>query len=93
VIIWEVNAGRAGHCSSTPARSAKCPHLPVGRRLASRINRFVVEHTAEPKPFTWTADANVGELFDWRPVQIYTGILMWDVKPRLSFEATKEAAN
>jgi hypothetical protein len=24
--------------------------------LQAAINRFVVEHTAEPKPFTWTAD-------------------------------------
>ena len=22
------------------------------------INRFVAEHNAEPKPFTWTADPN-----------------------------------
>jgi hypothetical protein len=24
--------------------------------LQAAINRFVVEHNAEPKPFTWTAD-------------------------------------
>lgn len=26
--------------------------------LQAAINRFVVEHNAEPKPFTWTADPN-----------------------------------
>jgi hypothetical protein len=27
-----------------------------GVDLQADINRFVVEHNAEPKPFTWTAD-------------------------------------
>ena len=27
--------------------------------LQAAINRFVDEHNAEPKPFTWTADADV----------------------------------
>ena len=26
--------------------------------LPAAINRFVVEHNAKPKPFTWTADPN-----------------------------------
>ena len=26
--------------------------------LQAAINRFVVEHNTEPKPFTWTADPN-----------------------------------
>jgi transposase len=26
--------------------------------LQETINRFVVEHNSEPKPFTWTADPN-----------------------------------
>jgi hypothetical protein len=57
---------RRGLLRQTHKEAIETRHLPVGRRLAgsyqslrrqaARRRRFVIEHNAEPKPFTRTAD-------------------------------------
>jgi hypothetical protein len=52
-VKWKVS-GDAGPTIGAP--SDVCGFLLIGRRLQAAINRFVIEHNVEPKPFTWTAD-------------------------------------
>ena len=48
---------RSGHCVAklTKRRLKRGVFLSVVD-LQAAINRFVLDHNAEPKPFTWTAD-------------------------------------
>ena len=39
--------------------SPQTRRVPLPRRAAGPINRFVAETNAEPKPFVWTADPDV----------------------------------
>ena len=47
-----------GFFAKLTKRRLKCGVFLSVVDLQAAINRFVVEHNAEPKPFTWTADPN-----------------------------------